>query len=188
MKNKRLITGCAVGGIVLLSLALLLIWSAGIYNEIVIKNESTVNQWKQVENQYQKRVDMIPNIINIVESFKNLEPDALDKLTDAHSNLAANDQSSDILNDSRKFLHFQNLQTELSTSISGLILSVENHPEFKSNENFIQQYAQLLRTEHQISVERKKFNERVEEFNIFVKQFPVSMVAGMFKFSEKQYF
>lgn len=188
MKNKGLLIGCAMGGIVLLSFAVLIIWSAGTYNDIVIKNESTVNQWKQVENQYQKRTDIIPNIINIVESFKNLEPDALNKLTEAHSNLAANNQSSDILNDSNKFLHFQNLQTKLSTSISGLILSVENHPEFKSNENFIQQYAQLLRTEHQISVERKKFNERVEEFNIFVKQFPVSMVAGMFKFSEKQYF
>ncbi|MBK7630824.1 MAG: LemA family protein [Ignavibacteriales bacterium] len=188
MKNKSMMIGCAVGGVVLLGIALLVSWGISSYNNMVSLDQSVIQQWAQVENQYQRRADLIPNLVNTVKGYADFEKDVLTKVTEARAKVSQFNITPEVLNDPQAFAKFQSLQGELSGALSRLLVTVENYPQLKANENFLQLQAQLEGTENRISVERKKFNEVVQQYNTTIKRFPASMLAGMFGFGEKQYF
>lgn len=188
MKNKGMMIGCAIGGVILLALAMLFFWGMSTYNNMVSQDQAVMQQWSQVENQYQRRADLIPNLVNTVKGYADFEKEVLSQVTEARAKVSQFNITPEVLNDPQAFAKFQSLQGELSGALSRLLVTVENYPQLKANENFLQLQAQLEGTENRISVERKKFNEVVQQYNTTIKRFPASMLAGIFGFSEKQYF
>ena len=188
MKNKGMMIGCAIGAIVLLAVGMLVAWGVSSYNNMVSLDQEVIKQWSQVENQYQRRADLIPNLVNTVKGYADFEKEVLTQVTEARARVSQFNITPELLNDPQAFAKFQSLQGELSGALSRLLVTVENYPQLKANENFLQLQAQLEGTENRISVERKKFNEVVQSYNTTIKRFPASMLAGMFGFGEKQYF
>ncbi|MGQ9643434.1 MAG: LemA family protein [Ignavibacterium sp.] len=188
MKNKGLIVGLAIGGVLIIGAILLVMWGISVYNNLVAAEQNVLKQWSQVENQYQRRADLIPNLVNTVKGYANFEKEVLTQVTEARARVGQFNVTPEVLNDPQAFEKFQSVQGDLSSALSRLLAVVENYPELKANENFLQLQAQLEGTENRISVERKRFNETVQEYNTMIKRFPASMLAGMFGFSEKQYF
>ncbi|MEP0860728.1 MAG: LemA family protein [Ignavibacterium sp.] len=188
MKNKGLIVGLAIGGVLIIGIILLVMWGISVYNNLVASEQNVLKQWSQVENQYQRRTDLIPNLVNTVKGYANFEKEVLTQVTEARARVGQFNVTPEVLNDPQAFEKFQSVQGELSSALSRLLAVVENYPELKANENFLQLQAQLEGTENRISVERKRFNEAVQEYNTMIKRFPASMLAGMFGFREKQYF
>lgn len=188
MKNKGLIVGLAIGGVLIIGVILLVMWGISVYNNLVATEQNVLKQWSQVENQYQRRADLIPNLVNTVKGYANFEKEVLTQVTEARARVGQFNVTPEVLNDPQAFDKFQSVQGELSSALSRLLAVVENYPELKANENFLQLQAQLEGTENRISVERKRFNEAVQEYNTMIKRFPASILAGMFGFREKQYF
>jgi LemA protein len=188
MKNKGMMLGCAIGAVVLLAVGMLVAWGVSSYNNMVSLDQEVIKQWSQVENQYQRRADLIPNLVNTVKGYADFEKEVLTQVTEARARVSQFNITPEVLNDPQAFAKFQSLQGELSGALSRLLVTVENYPQLKANENFLQLQAQLEGTENRISVERKKFNEVVQSYNTTIKRFPASMLAGMFGFGEKQYF
>ena len=188
MKNKGMMIGCAIGAVVLLAVGMLVAWGVSSYNNMVSLDQAVIQSWSQVENQYQRRADLIPNLVNTVKGYADFEKEVLTKVTEARARVSQFNITPEVLNDPQAFAKFQSLQGELSGALSRLLVTVENYPQLKANENFLQLQAQLEGTENRISVERKKFNEVVQSYNTTIKRFPASMLAGMFGFGEKQYF
>ncbi len=188
MKNKGMMIGCAIGAVVLLAVGMLVVWGISSYNNMVSLDQAVIQSWAQVENQYQRRADLIPNLVNTVKGYADFEKEVLTKVTEARARVSQFNITPEVLNDPQAFAKFQSLQGELSGALSRLLVTVENYPQLKANENFLQLQAQLEGTENRISVERKKFNEVVQSYNTTIKRFPASMMAGMFGFGEKQYF
>jgi LemA protein len=188
MKNKGMMIGCAIGAVVLLAVGMLVVWGISSYNNMISLDQAVVQQWSQVENQYQRRADLIPNLVNTVKGYADFEKEVLTKVTEARARVSQFNITPELLNDPQAFAKFQSLQGELSGALSRLLVTVENYPQLKANENFLQLQAQLEGTENRISVERKKFNEVVQSYNTTIKRFPAYMLAGMFGFGEKQYF
>ncbi|MBI5661321.1 MULTISPECIES: LemA family protein [Ignavibacterium] len=188
MKSKGLIVGLAIGGVLIIGIILLVMWGISVYNNLVASEQNVLKQWSQVENQYQRRADLIPNLVNTVKGYANFEKEVLTQVTEARARVGQFNVTPEVLNDPQAFEKFQSVQGDLSSALSRLLAVVENYPELKANENFLQLQAQLEGTENRIAVERKRFNEAVQEFNTMIKRFPASMLAGMFGFHEKQYF
>ncbi|WP_185870661.1 LemA family protein [Blattabacterium cuenoti] len=164
------------------------IWITGIYNQLVKLNENIKTQWGQVETVYQRRVDLIPNLVNTVKGSASFEKKTLNQIIEARAkatsiNINSNDLSQD------KIRKFQNAQEGLNNSVSRLLLIVENYPDIKSTQNFYELQNQLEGTENRISVERNRFNEKVNNFNTYRNQFPKFIIANSFsQFKEKGYF
>jgi len=151
--------------------------------------EEQVNQaWAQVENQYQRRADLIPNLVKTVQGAADFEKGVLTEVTEMRSRAGQVKLSPQDLNDPEKFKQFEQAQNNLSSSLSRLLVVVEKYPDIKANQNFQQLQVQLEGTENRIAVERKKFNETVQEFNTKVRSFPTLIFAKLFGFKEKQYF
>ena len=180
--------GCAIGAVVLLAVGILVAWGISSYNNMISLDQAVIQQWSQVENQYQRRADLIPNLVNTVKGYTDFEKEVLTQVTEARARVSQFNITPEVLNDPQAFAKFQSLQGELSGALSRLLVTVENYPQLKANENFLQLQAQLEGTENRISVERRKFNEVVQSYNTTIKRFPASMLAGMFGFGEKQYF
>lgn len=158
------------------------------YNTLVSEEENVKQAWAQVENQYQRRMDLIPNLVKTVEGAADFEKSVLTEVTDARSRVGQTKISADDLSDPEKFEKFQKAQDQLSNAISRLLMVTENYPQLRSNENFLTLQAQLEGTENRISVERKKFNEAVQLFNSTARSFPTVITAKLFGFKEKEYF
>jgi LemA protein len=158
------------------------------YNTLVTMEEQVDGAWSQVENQYQRRADLIPNLVNTVKGYADFEKSVLLEVTEARSKVGQTQLSADDLSDPVKFQQFQNAQDQLSGALSRLLLVVEAYPELKANENFLALQAQLEGTENRIAVERKRFNEAVQMYNTEIRTFPTLITAGLFGFNEKQYF
>jgi LemA protein len=186
--KKGLIVGCSIGGGVLLIVAILVIWGISAYNNLVTLNESVNQSWSQVENQYQRRADLIPNLVNTVKGYANFEKSVLTDVTEARAKVSQMTVTKDVLDDPAAFQKFQSMQGQLSGALSRLLVTVENYPDLKANENFLQLQAQLEGTENRIAVERRKFNETVQSYNTSIKRFPNSIFASLFNFKDKQYF
>lgn len=165
-----------------------IMWGTGIYNNLVGLDENVTQSWSQVENQYQRRTDLIPNLVNTVKGVANFEKETYTAVTEARSKVNQIKMTPEMLNDPNAFAQFQNAQDGLSSALSRLLVTVENYPQLKANENFSQLQAQLEGTENRISVERKKFNEVVQNYNTTVRRFPASLIAGFTGFTQKQYF
>jgi LemA protein len=188
MKSKGLMVGCAIGGVILIVIALLVVWGISLNNDLITLEQATIQQWAQVENQYRRRAELVPNIVNTVKGYANFEKDILAKVGEAGVKVNQFNITPEVLNNPQAFEKFQFLQGELSESLSRLLVTIENYPELKANENFLQLQAQLEGTENRISVERKKFNESVQNYNTTIKKFPASFIASMLGFGEKQNF
>jgi LemA protein len=187
MKKTKIITLAAIAGIILLGI-ILAGWITGVYNSLV-KLDETVNQtWAQVQNQYQRRLDLIPNLVEVVKGYAAHEREVFEKVAEARSNVGKLQVTPEILNNPQIFQQFQQAQAGLSGALSRLLAVAENYPQLKANENFLQLQAQLEGTENRIAVERRRFNEVVQQYNIRVRTFPTTMFASMFGFGQKQYF
>jgi LemA protein len=158
------------------------------YNTLVQLDENVSQAWSQVENQYQRRADLIPNLVKTVQGYADFEKGVLTEVTEMRSRVGQIQLSADDLSDETKFQQFQKAQDELSGALSRLLVVVENYPQLKANENFLSLQTQLEGTENRIAVERKKFNEVVQQYNTKIRSFPTLITAKIFGFKEKQYF
>ena len=158
------------------------------YNSLVEQDEKVNQAWAQVENQYQRRADLIPNLVKTVQGYADFEKGVLTEVTELRSRVGQIKLSTDDLSDEEKFKQFSDAQDKLSGALSRLLVVAENYPQLKANENFLQLQSQLEGTENRISVERKKFNEAVQEYNTSVRRFPMLITAKIMGFKEKQYF
>jgi len=188
MKSKGFIVTLSIIGVIVLLGIILVVWGIGAYNNLVTLNESVNQSWSQVENQYQRRADLIPNLVNTVKGYAEFERGVLTDVTEARSRVSQFNITPEVLNDPQAFQKFQQLQGELSSALSRLLVTVENYPILKANENFLQLQAQLEGTENRIAVERRNFNQTVQTYNTTIKRFPSSIFAGIFGFGVKQYF
>lgn len=157
------------------------------YNSMVKLDEKVSGQWAQVENVYQRRADLIPNLVNTVKGYANFEKDVLTSVTEARSRATSvNVDPSKLTPESIK--QFQAAQGQLSSALSKLLVVVEKYPDLKANQNFLELQAQLEGTENRITVERNKFNTVTQEYNTKIRSFPNNITAGLFGFSKKGYF
>lgn len=176
-------TSWIVLGVVLL----LFVGGCNSYNGMVTKEEMVKKAWGQVENVYQRRMDLIPNLVNTVKGAANFEQSTLEKVIQARAN--ATSVKIDASNLSPEMMQkFQAAQGELSSALSRLMAVAEAYPDLKATQNFSELQAQLEGTENRIATERGKFNEVVQDYNSSIRRFPANIFAGMFGFSQKGYF
>lgn len=159
----------------------------GMYNGMVEKQETTAAQWANVETSYQRRADLIPNLVNTVKGYADFEQETLTQVIEARAQATSINVNADDLNP-ETLQRFQAAQDQLSGALSRLLVTVERYPDLKANQNFLQLQSQLEGTENRISVERRKFNEAVRDYNTHIKKFPQTIVASMFGFDSKGYF
>ena len=162
-------------------------WVKSTYNGLVTKQESVESAWSQVENVYQRRADLVPNLVATVKGYAAHEKETLEGVVNARSK--ATQMSIDPTKlDEESLKKFQSAQGELGNAIGRLLMITENYPDLKANENFKELQAQLEGTENRITVERQKFNESAKEYNTQIRHFPANIIAGMFGFDRKPYF
>lgn len=163
------------------------VWAVGARNSFVTQEEGVTSAWSQVENVYQRRADLIPNLVETVKGYAAHEQTTLEGVVSARAKATQITVDPDNL-DAESLRRFQDAQGELGAALGRLLAVSENYPELKANENFLQLQAQLEGTENRIAVERKKFNETVREYNVSVRKFPGNIAAMMFGFEAKPYF
>lgn len=171
--------------------ALLMVFrTIGTYNELVALDQEVDGQWAQVQTSYQRRADLIPNLVEIVKGAAAHERETLTAVTDARARVGQINVSSDMLNDPQAMAQFQQAQEGLSSALSRLMAVSERYPELRANENFLGLQSQLEGTENRISVERMRFNEAAKNFNTKRQSFPTVLIANMFgdQFEKKVYF
>ena len=159
----------------------------GVYNTMVAKDESVSASWAQVQNVYQRRADLIPNLVATVKGYAEHERETLEGVIEARSkatsvNIDPSNMTPEALS------QFQSAQDGLSSALSRLMVVVERYPDLKANQNFLDLQAQLEGTENRITVERQKFNETARDFNTFIRSFPKNIYASIFNFEKKAYF
>lgn len=157
------------------------------YNSMVAKEEAVTAQWSQVENVYQRRADLIPNLVATVKGYADFEQETLTGVIEARAKATSVTIDPSKL-DASSIQKFQAAQDGLSSALSKLMVVVERYPELKANQNFLELQSQLEGTENRITVERKKFNEVAQDYNTYIRKFPNNMIAGMFDFEKKEYF
>lgn len=167
-------------------LSVLFLSSCG-YNSMVEKQEAATGQWANVENAYQRRADLIPNLVNTVKGAANFEQETLNKVIEARAN--ATSMKIDPANLTPENLQkFEAAQGQLTGALSRLLVVAEQYPQLKANQNFLELQAQLEGTENRIAVERKKFNDAVQDYNAYIKKVPQVIYSGWFGFEKKGYF
>jgi len=182
--------GC--GGVLVILLVIVFViglffW--GTYNRLVGLQQGVDAQWAQVQTVYQRRADLIPNLVNTVQGAANFEKSTLTDITNARASVGRVQlDPSKAPTDAKQLEEFQAAQGQLSNALSRLLVVVERYPELKANQNFLTLQAQLEGTENRISVERNKFNTTVQEYNVAVRRFPTNTIAGMFGFSPRPFF
>lgn len=157
------------------------------YNTLVQKDEQVRKAWSQVENQYQRRMDLIPNLVETVKGYADFEKSTLQAVVEARANATRVTIQADELTP-ENLQRYEQAQGALSSALGRLLAVAENYPNLKANENFMSLQNQLEGTENRISVERKNFNEVVSQYNSYVRRFPTNLYAGMMGFSQKAYF
>ena len=157
------------------------------YNTMVEKDESITGQWAQVENVYQRRADLIPNLVNTVKGYAAHEKETLEGVVNARAKATQTTIDPSNLN-AESIAAFSQAQNGLSSALSKLMVVVEKYPDLKANQNFLELQAQLEGTENRIAAERKKFNDAVKDYNAFIRKFPKNITASMFDFEKRDYF
>ena len=157
------------------------------YNRMVELEENVDAQWSQVENVYQRRADLIPNLVNTVKGYASHEQETLQAVIEARSKATSINLSAGELNE-QTLKNFQQAQEGLSSALSRLMVVVERYPDLKANQNFLDLQAQLEGTENRIAVERRKFNEATRAYNTYIRKFPKNIIAGIFNFEPRPYF
>ena len=193
MGRVGLLLGC-LGALVLI----LLIgggWFIGVRNHMVELDQQVQAQWAQVENDYQRRFDLIPNLVRTVQGAANFEKSTLEAVISARSRVGqvqapsggAPGTASSLPNDANAMAQFAGAQENLTGALSRLLVVVERYPDLKSNQNFLELQSQLEGTENRIAVERKRYNDVAQTYNTAIKMFPANLVANMSGFKEKAY-
>ena len=175
--SKGVITLLVILGFVLI----LFFWIKGAYNGMVSKEEQVTSAWSQVENVYQRRADLIPNLVATVKGYAAHEKETLEGVINARSKATQTTVDPTKMNE-ESIKKFQAAQGELSSALGRLMVIVERYPDLKANQNFLELQAQLEGTENRITVERQKFNEIAQGYNTYIRQFPKNIIAGMFGF------
>lgn len=173
--------------IVIVVLAIFGMYGCSTYNGLVSKDETVNNAWANVQSAYQRRADLIPNLVNTVKGAADFEKSTLTAVIEARSKATSIQLKPDQLTP-ENMQKFQAAQDQLSGTLSRLLVSVEQYPQLKANQNFLDLQAQLEGTENRIKVERDRFNEVVKEYNQSARTFPSNIFAGMFGFAQKGYF
>jgi len=184
--------GCMIAGIAVLVIAVLVLgvflWGTGIYNKLVGLDEGVNSAWGQVETQYQRRADLVPNLVETVKGYAKQEKDVFLGVAEARAKVGQITVTKEVLEDPNAFAKFQAAQDQLSSALSRLLAVAENYPQLKSNENFLALQTQLEGTENRISVARQRYNEVVQDYNTRIRVFPASIIAGFTGFKDKAYF
>ncbi len=186
--SKGLKIGLGILGVLVLFIFLTVSWATGKYNTFVGLNENVKSAWSQVENVYQRRSDLVPNLVATVKGVANFEKETYTAVTEARAKVGQIKLTSDQLSDPAMIQKFQAAQDGLGSALSRLLVVSENYPQLKANENFLQLQAQLEGTENRITVERQKYNTIAAEYNTAIKRFPGVIVANFGGFKEKEYF
>lgn len=172
-----------------IAVVLLMAYSSikGSYNSMVAMQEGVTAQWSQVENVYQRRSDLIPNLVSTVKGYADFEKATLTQVIEARAKATQVTVDPSKM-DAQSLQNFQNAQSGLSSALGRLMVVVEKYPELKANQGFLDLQAQLEGTENRITVERQKFNLTAQAYNTFIRTFPKNIFAGMFGFEKKPYF
>ena len=173
--------------IVIALVAIVAIWGVSAYNGLVKMDESVSTAWSNVENQYQRRADLIPNLVNTVKGYAAHEKETLEAVMSARSKATQMTVDADNLTP-EKLQEYQKAQGEIGAALGRLLAITEAYPDLKANDNFKELQAQLEGTENRISVERRNFNEVARSYNTAVRTFPKTIIAGMFGFDKRPYF
>lgn len=173
--------------IVTVVVVLFLISIVGKYNAFVTQEENVKTAWSQVENVYQRRADLIPNLVNTVKGYAEHEQETFLAVTEARAKVN-NINLEGVTDNPEALQNFQQAQGQLSGALSRLMVVMERYPELKANQNFLDLQSQLEGTENRIAIERRRYNEAARAFNTLIRKFPNNMYAGMFGFESKAYF
>ncbi len=184
MGRAALITLLIVG----LAVVAVVGWAVSINNQLVRLEQDVNEKWAQVQNVYQRRADLIPNLVETVRGFAAQERTVLEEVTKARASASSIQLTPEALNDPKALERFQAAQRELGGALSRLLVTVERYPELKSNQNFLALQSQLEGTENRIAVERRRFSESVRDYNTRLRLFPGSAVASLMGFSPKAFF
>lgn len=176
--SKSMKTALIIVGILILIIVIPFSYLKGTYNSLVTMDESVKGAWAQVENQLQRRYDLIPNYVETVKGYAKHEKEVFIKVTEARSKVAGAKNISEKIE----------TNNQLSSALARLLVVVERYPDLKANTNFIRLQDELAGTENRIAVERRRFNEAVKAFNIKIRSFPTNMIAGMFGFEKATFF
>ena len=183
MEKKKL----SVTAFVLIVLAVIVVWGIGAYNSLVKNEEGVKSAWSQVENVYQRRADLIPNLVATVKGYATHESATLEGVVEARAKATQMTVNVDDLSE-EKIAEFQKAQGELGSALGRLMAITEAYPDLKANENFRDLQAQLEGTENRIAVERKAYNQVAQEYNTSIRVFPRNIIASVFGFKVKGYF
>lgn len=181
---KKGIVTLIIVGVLALSLFM---WVKNGYNSMVRADENVQSAWAQVENVYQRRADLIPNLVATVKGYASHESSTLENVIAARANATRISIDPEKLTE-KSIEEFNKAQGELSSAIGRLLMITENYPDLKANQNFLELQAQLEGTENRITTERMKFNEAAKSYNTMIRQFPKNILASMFNFEKKGYF
>jgi LemA protein len=187
LKRRKMKKGLIVLLVVAAVVLGIFFWFQGNYNRMVKMDEGVQAAWSQVENVYQRRADLIPNLVATVKGYASHEQQTLEGVISARSKATQITVNPEDLT-SEQMEKFQKAQGELGSALGKLLAITENYPDLKANTNFLELQAQLEGTENRIAVERKKFNDAARVYNTTIRQFPKNIVAGMFGFEKKPYF
>ena len=177
-----------IGIIIAIVVGVILIWGIGIYNGLVNKQETVSKAWGQVENVYQRRADLVPNLVALVKNYQEYEQGTLIAVTEARAKKAAATSVNMESYTESDLQNFQTAQDELGESLNRLIVSIENYPDLKASENYLTLQAQLAGCENRILTERQRFNEAAKAYNQSLCKFPGNIIANMFGFEKRPYF
>ncbi len=186
--KKGLFAGLGCLAIVVIAALILGFWAMGTYNGLVEQQQNVESKWAQVQNVYQRRADLIPNLVATVKGYASHESETLQAVTESRSKVGSMQVTPEVLNSPAAFQKFQQAQDGLSSALTRLMVVVERYPDLKANQNFLELQNQLEGSENRIATERKYFNDAAKSYNTKVKQFPGSFFANMFGFKAKEYF
>jgi LemA protein len=158
------------------------------YNTIQQQDEEVKAAWSEVLNQYQRRADLIPNLVNTVKGFAQQELEVFTRVTEARARATSIQATPELINDPQAFARFQQAQGEVTSALSRLLVVAENYPQLKSDQNFRDLQAQLEGTENRIAVSRKRYIETVQQYNTTIRQFPVNLTAMVFSYQPRENF
>lgn len=173
--------------IIVAVIVMLVAWCASSYNSLVAQEEGVSTAWSNVENQYQRRSDLIPNLVNTVKGYAAHEKETLDAVVSARAKATQTHIDPDNLTP-ENIAAYQQAQNAVGSALSRLLVTVERYPDLKANENFKELQAQLEGTENRITEARKRYNQAVQDYNVLIRSFPNNLFAGMFGFSRKEKF
>ena len=190
MANGKRGLGCIIA-IVAAAVAALMLYGVGkrAYNSFVVLDEQVNEAWAQVQNQLQRRMDLIPNLVETVKGYANFERETLEAVIQARANATKVQLNADELASNPQMLEqYMQAQNQVSSALSRLMVVVERYPELKADQSFLRLQDELAGTENRIAVERRRFNETVQKYNQHIRLFPNNILAGLFNFSKRAYF